>query len=363
MSMSRPQNISSPTERLDVDYDGIHRAAELLKQGGIVAFGTETVYGLGGISTSQSTVERIFTAKGRPSFNPLISHFPSAEAAFAQANMGIPLKEIAFKLAQTFWPGPLTLILPRHPQSRICSAVSAGLSSLAVRVPRGRAVQEVLRLVGAPVAAPSANRSGKVSPSSAAHVLDELDGRIDAVLNTGPCQVGVESTVLDLTGAQPILLRPGGITLEELEQICGPVLLPSASQTVETLAPSSPGQLLSHYAPSLPVRLNAIDLLPGEALLAFGDELPKGAEHTLCWNLSPSGNVEEAAQRLFTGLRYLDREATRQQLTAIAVPPLPTEGLGRALQDRLKRAAAPRPLQNTPPHSTAAHPNTPSHNS
>lgn len=338
------------TERLDQDYDGIRRAARLLRQGGLVAFGTETVYGLGGLATSQRTVEHIFRAKGRPSFNPLISHFASAEAAFAEADMAIPLRDMAHALAQRFWPGPLTLILPRHAESRICRAVTAGLETLAVRVPKGRAVEELLRLTGEPIAAPSANRSGRVSPSTARHVLDELEGRIDAVLDTGPCTVGLESTVLDLTGPQPVLRRPGGVTLEELQDVCGPIIV-AEHETAEdgTTRPNAPGQLSSHYAPSLPVRLDATHIKPGEAFLTFDNQKAEGPHPDLTLNLSPDGNVEEAARRLFASLRQLDQAAIRQGLTGIAVAPLPEAGLGRALKDRLKRAAAPRPTDQTSP--------------
>ncbi|MCT6819638.1 L-threonylcarbamoyladenylate synthase [Bombella apis] len=338
------------TERLDQDHDGIRRAARLLRQGALVAFGTETVYGLGGLATSQRTVERIFKAKGRPSFNPLISHFASADAAFAEADMAIPLHDMARRLAQRFWPGPLTLILPRHAKSRIAQAVTAGLETLAVRVPKGRAVEDLLRLAGAPIAAPSANRSGRVSPSTARHVLDELEGRIDAVLDTGPCAVGLESTVLDLSGSHPILRRPGGVTLEELQEICGPIIVADHAGAADgTSPPNAPGQLSSHYAPSLPVRLDATHAQPDEAFLTFGDTQAETVSSSLTLNLSPDGNVEEAARRLFASLRQLDQSASRQGLAGIAVAPLPDAGLGRALKDRLKRAAAPRPTDSAAP--------------
>ncbi len=348
--MPHPAPSHHRTERLDQDHDGIRRAARLLRQGGLVAFGTETVYGLGGLATSQRTVERIFQAKGRPSFNPLISHFASAEAAFAEANMTIPLRDMAHALARKFWPGPLTLILPRHAESRISQAVTAGLETIAVRVPKGRAVEELLRLTGEPIAAPSANRSGRVSPSTARHVLDELEGRIDAVLDTGPCTVGLESTVLDLTGPHPILRRPGGVTLEELHDICGStIVVEQGAADGSTPRPNAPGQLSSHYAPSLPVRLNATHIQPGEAFLTFGTQQTEGPQPDLTLNLSPDGNVEEAARRLFASLRQLDQAANRQGLTGIAVAPLPEAGLGRALKDRLRRAAAPRPADQTSP--------------
>lgn len=338
---------SSLTERLDVSYDGVHRAADLIRQGGIVAFGTETVYGLGALSASRRAVSRVFSVKGRPSFNPLINHFAHKERAFAEASLDIPLATLAHTLADHFWPGPLTLVLPRHPESRICDTASAALPSVALRVPRGRAVQEMLALIDAPVAAPSANRSGRISPSTAAHVLDGLDGLIDAVLDTGPCMVGVESTVIDLTGEKPTLLRPGGVTQEELEALCGPLSQASAHHaTSSTHHPTAPGQLSSHYAPHLPVRLDVNNPAPRDALLTFGETHHDDSSQRLTWNLSPSGDLAEAAARLFAGLRFLDHEGGRRGLEAIAVSPLPSHGLGHALRDRLQRAAAPRPTDH-----------------
>ncbi|TPW34950.1 L-threonylcarbamoyladenylate synthase [Oecophyllibacter saccharovorans] len=336
---------SRQTERLPASYDGIRRAAELLRHGGVVAFGTETVYGLGALSTSGKAVERIYTVKGRPSFNPLISHVATATQAFAEAAPDFPLRALAHQLADAFWPGPLTLVVPRAPTSRISKAVSAGLGSIALRVPQGRIVQELLALVAAPVAAPSANRSGAVSPSTARHVLDGLDGRIDAVLDSGPSGIGVESTIVDLSGERPRLLRPGGITREALEEICGPLESAAALPSSETPSPKAPGQLSSHYAPSLPVTLNMTDPATEQAVLAFGktgETGPANSADRLVWNLSESGNLAEAAARLYAGLRFLDTEGTRRGLKGIAVQPIPAEGLGEALNDRLKRAAAPR---------------------
>lgn len=323
------------TERLAPTPTGLQTAARILRAGGLVAFGTETVYGLGGDATQPQAVARIFEAKNRPRFNPLISHFASAHAAFAH----VIAPPVAYKLAHAFWPGPLTLVLPRSEASTVSELAADGLSSLAVRVPRGAAVQALLAQVGNPIAAPSANRSGRISPSDAAHVFDELAGRIDAVLDTGPCAVGLESTVLDLTTPdRPVLLRHGGIPAEALEAICGPLTYP---QTQSDAAPVSPGRMLSHYAPSLPVRLEATDVSPTEALLAFGPHMPHGAAVT--WNLSESGNLDEAAARLFAGLRFLDNEGTKLGLTTLAVQPIPAQGLGLAIRDRLHRAAAPRP--------------------
>ncbi|MXV44772.1 threonylcarbamoyl-AMP synthase [Saccharibacter sp. 17.LH.SD] len=335
-------SLPSATERLTVSYDGIRRAAEIICHGGVVAFGTETVYGLGALSTSRKAVARIFDIKGRPSFNPLINHFATPDRAFAEVTLDIPLREQALALAERFWPGPLTLVLPRHEGSRICDTASAALPSLALRVPQGRAIQEMLRLIDAPVAAPSANRSGLISPSTASHVLSGLDGKIDAILDTGPSAVGVESTVVDLSGARPLLLRPGGITREALEEICGPV----DTQTSDNHQPRSPGQLSSHYAPHLPLRLNADHIKASEALLAFG-HIPGALRHSpLIWNLSENEDLAEAAARLFAGLHFLDYEGKRRNLSGIAAMPLPSHGMGLALLDRLRRAAAPRPHQN-----------------
>ncbi|RAI56945.1 L-threonylcarbamoyladenylate synthase [Roseicella frigidaeris] len=316
------------------------RAAALLRDGRLVAFPTETVYGLGGDATNAEAVAGIFAAKGRPHFNPLICHYPSAEAAFAD----VLADERAHRLAAQFWPGALTLVLPRAAACRVDLLAGAGLDTLAVRVPANPLARALLREVGVPVAAPSANRSGQVSPTTAAHVLDGLGGRIAAVVDGGPCTVGVESTVLDLAGNGPegaaVLLRPGGVPAEAIEALLGPIgrALPVAAAAA-TASLRSPGLLLSHYAPGLPVRLDAISLAPDEALLAFGRPLPGAA---LAWNLSERGDLQEAAARLFAGLRWLDAEGTRRGCRGIAVMPVPETGLGAAINDRLARAAAPR---------------------
>jgi L-threonylcarbamoyladenylate synthase len=308
------------------------RAAALLRAGELVAFPTETVYGLGGDAGNGRAVAGIFAAKGRPHFNPLICHYPDAAAAFAD----VVADARARALAARFWPGPLTLVLPRRPDCRVDLLTGAGLETLAVRVPDHPLALALLRQGGVPVAAPSANRSGGVSPTTAAHVLEGLSGRIAAVLDGGPCGVGVESTVLDLSGAAPLLLRPGGVTLEAIEAVLGPVarVLPAAGAT-----PRSPGQLLSHYAPALPVRLGATQVAADEALLAFGPALPGAA---ITWNLSERGDLAEAAARLFAGLRWLDAEGVRRGCRGIAAMPVPETGLGLAINDRLARAAAPR---------------------
>ena len=321
------------TELLPATPDGIARAAALLRDGRLVAFGTETVYGLGADATDARAVAAIFAAKDRPRFNPLICHYPDAEAAFAD----VVAESVARRVAAAFWPGPLTLVLPRRPASKVAALTSAGLDSLAVRVPAHPVALALLRAVGRPVAAPSANRSGQVSPTTAAHVLAELGGRIDAVLDSGPCAVGVESTVLDLTGKRPVLLRPGGVTAEMLEAAIGKVAEAGALAPGE--APRAPGQLASHYAPALPVRRNAAEARAGEALLAFGPPLP-GA--SVVFNLSPAGDLTEAAARLFAGLRILDERGAAAGLVGIAAMAVPERGLGRAINDRLARAAAPR---------------------
>jgi len=312
-------------------------AAALLRAGALVGFPTETVYGLGGDARDGKAVAGIFAAKGRPQFNPLICHFPEFEAAFAE----VIADDRARTLAARFWPGPLTLVLPRRPTCRVDLLAGAGLDTLAVRVPAHPVALDLLRLVDRPVAAPSANRSGEVSPTTAAHVLAGLGGRIAAVLDGGDCAVGVESTVLDLSGGGAVLLRPGGVPAEAIEAAIGPVGRPlplSAAEATRSLR--SPGMLLSHYAPSLPVRLGATEVGAEEALLAFGPSPLPGSG--AMWNLSPGGDAEEAARRLFAGLRWLDAEGRRLGLARIAAMPVPDAGLGAAINDRLARAAAPR---------------------
>ncbi len=324
------------TERLRNDDAGIARAAELLRSGELVAFGTETVYGLGADATNARAVAAVFDAKGRPHFNPLISHYPDADAAFRH----VEAPAMARELAARFWPGPLTLVLPRRVTCPVALLAGAGLDTLAVRVPAGETVRALLRRVGRPVAAPSANRSGQVSPTTAAHVLAGLDGRIAGVLDSGACAVGIESTVLDLAAGGPFLLRPGGVSLDQLEDAIGPVgrgITPLAAEAPRTLR--SPGLLVSHYAPLLPVRLGAASAGLGEALLAFG---PAPAGAGCVFQLSEAGDLVEAASRLFAGLRWLDEEGARLGLAAIAAMPVPSNGLGLAINDRLQRAAAPR---------------------
>ncbi|GAB5470875.1 MAG: L-threonylcarbamoyladenylate synthase [Rhodospirillales bacterium] len=305
----------------------IARAAALLRAGRLVAFPTETVYGLGADATDDRAVAEIFAAKGRPRFNPLIVHYADA-AAVARDVLANPLAEA---LAARFWPGPLTLVLPRRPDCRVSLLCSAGLDSLAVRVPGHRLARALIAATDRPLAAPSANRSGRVSPTTARHVREELGAAVALVLDGGPCEIGLESTVVDLTGARPRLLRAGGLTRETLEAVTGPL----AGQEEAEARPRSPGQLSSHYAPRLPLRLNARKVGADEGLLAFGTPLEGAARVE---NLSPGGDLTEAAARLFAALRSLDRPA----LSAIAVMPIPESGLGEAINDRLARAAAPR---------------------
>nr|WP_321983721.1 L-threonylcarbamoyladenylate synthase [uncultured Lichenicoccus sp.] len=325
------------TESLAAGPQGVARAASLLQDGRLVAFGTETVYGLGADASNPAAVRTVFAAKGRPGHNPLIAHVADADAAFAQ---GVPTA-CARVLAAAFWPGPLTLVLPRRPDGAVCDKATAGLPTIALRVPAAAMALALLRAVGRPVAAPSANRSGRVSPTDAAHVLDGLDGRVDAVLDCGPCPVGLESTVLDLTGERPRLLRAGGVPIEAIGAVLAAAGLPPpdlepAARTARLVAP---GMLASHYAPLLPLRLEAGSVAADEALLAFGTALPGAA---LTWNLSAAGDTNEAASRLFAGLRVLDEQGIRLGLRGIAAMPVPGAGLGPAIRDRLARAAAPR---------------------
>ncbi len=318
------------TELLAADPAGIARAAALLLAGELVAFGTETVYGLGARAADGEAVARIYEAKGRPRFNPLICHYLSADAAFRD----VADNEMARALATRFWPGPLTLVLPRRADCKVSLLAGAGLATLAVRVPATAVAQVLLAAVGEAVAAPSANRSGRISPTRAEHVMAELGGRIAAVLDSGPCPVGVESTVLDLAGP-PVLLRHGGVPREAIEALVGPV----GEATSPAAAPRAPGQLASHYAPSLPLRLEATSVGTDEALLAFGPPL---AGAGAVFQLSARRDPVEAAARLFEGLRWLDAEGTARGLRRIAAMAVPGGGLGAAINDRLARAAAPR---------------------
>ncbi len=311
------------TRTLAPDADGIAEAARLLAEGRLVAFPTETVYGLGGDARSDTAVARIFAAKGRPSFNPLIVHLPDLAAVETVAEVSPRARD----LGRAFWPGPLTLVLPVI-EGAVSPLVTAGLPSVAVRVPAHPLAQALLRAFGGPVAAPSANPSGRVSPTRAEHVLDGLSGRIAAVLDGGACAVGLESTIL-ITDPEPLLLRPGGLPVEALEAALG-LQLQAAGDGAK---PTAPGQLASHYAPAARVRLDATQAGPGEVLVGFGPVA--GA-----LSLSTTGDLVEAAARLFHVLRQADRLAGPGG--SIAFAPVPETGLGRAINDRLRRAAAPR---------------------
>lgn len=312
---------------LPADAAAIARAADLLRAGRLVAFPTETVYGLGGDATSDAAVAAIFEAKGRPHFNPLIVHVPG----LAEAEPLAVFDEPARAAAARFWPGPLTVVLRRREASGLSLLASAGLDTVALRAPAHPVARALLRAAARPVAAPSANRSGRVSPTTANHVAAELGGRVGLILDAGPTAIGIESTVVDMTRIAPALLRPGGVTLEALRQALGRV---DVASDVDD-APRSPGRLASHYSPERPLRLDASQAQPGEALLAFGPgQAPPGFAEVL-W-LSHTGDLAEAAANLFAMLRRLDRP----EFAGVAVMPIPEAGLGRAINDRLRRAAA-----------------------
>ncbi len=314
------------TETLGFDQNGIDRATQILRAGELVAFPTETVYGLGGDARNDLAVAKIFAAKGRPRFNPLIVHVSDAKAAEEFAIFDDQARDIA----AAFWPGPLTMVLPLRAGAGLSHLVTAELTSVAIRVPAHQTALAVLRAFGGPLAAPSANPSGRISPTRAAHVAAGLTGRIAAILDGGSSVVGVESTILGLLDG-PVLLRAGGIARETLEAHLGHAL----SQGQGGKAPNAPGQLASHYAPNAALRLGAQAALEGEVLIGFG--ALQGA-----LNLSPSGNLVEAAANLFHMLRQADDLAGKGG--RIAVAEIPSLGLGLAINDRLMRAAAPRDL-------------------
>ncbi len=313
--------MADQSEILQFDTDGIARAAALLSSGQLVAFPTETVYGLGADARDGDAVARVYAAKGRPSFNPLIAHL--ADAGLARSH--VQWSDMAEILATAFWPGPLTLVLPLKPGHGLSTLVTAGLGTVALRVPAHPAAHALLEAFGGPVAAPSANPSGRISPTTAAHVLAGLSGRIAAVLDDGPCTVGLESTIIGLDGPAPTLLRAGGLPQEAVEAALGrPLSVVSGAEVI------APGQLASHYAPRARVRLNATSAEAEEVMLGFGP-----VDGVL--NLSPSGDLVAAASHLFDHLHQLDA-----MNRPIAVAPVPDHGLGRAINDRLRRAAAPR---------------------
>jgi L-threonylcarbamoyladenylate synthase len=327
------------TRVLPAGTDAIEAAAVVLAEGGLVAFPTETVYGLGADATCDSAVAKLYAAKERPAFNPLIAHVPD----FAAARRLALFDDEAVALATAFWPGPLTLVLRKRDGCLVGQLATAGLETIAVRVPNYRVARDILRAFGKPVVAPSANRSGLVSPTSAQHVLADLAGRINLIVDDGPSPVGVESTIVACLG-QAMLLRPGAIPRANIERILGRVLAPiegeAAVATNGNLSPPpAPGMLASHYAPRAAVRLHAATVMPGEALLAFGPNLAADARQAAATlNLSAQGDLAEAAANLFAHLRTLDSDA----IGTIAVMPIPAQGLGEAINDRLRHAAAPR---------------------
>ncbi|MCH2550225.1 MAG: threonylcarbamoyl-AMP synthase [Alphaproteobacteria bacterium] len=303
-----------------------YKAANILNKGGIVAFPTETVYGLGADARNEEAVLKVFRVKKRPSFNPLIIHLADIELAKRQAEFNA----LAIYVAEVFWPGPLTLVLPRASDCNVSRIACAGLKTLALRVPENPAAQDLLTTFSGPIAAPSANISGSVSPTRADHISDSLLDKTDLILDGGPCKIGLESTVLDLTVDQPRILRHGAIPLESLIEKLGDIKEYNHSSNTEI---KSPGLLRRHYATNQPLRLNAITAQPNEAYLAFGDCTSKNA--AIVRNLSESGDLSEAANKLFLLLRELDMP----KYESIAVAPIPNEGLGRAINDRLERAA------------------------
>jgi L-threonylcarbamoyladenylate synthase len=320
----------------------IKQAKAELATGGLVAFPTETVYGLGADATNDGAVAKLYAAKGRPSFNPLIAHVADLAAARRLAQFD----DEALKLAGAFWPGPVTLVLCKLPTCPVGQLATAGLDTVAVRVPSHPVAREILLAFGKPVVAPSANRSGQVSPTSAQHVRADLAGRIDLIIDDGPCPVGVESTILGCVG-RTTLLRPGAVPRVAVERFLGrdigiAAMLDDAGADGQ---PVAPGMLASHYAPRATVRMNAVTVVPGEALLAFGQTLPDTADNAeTILNLSGRGQLVEAAANLFNYLRVLDSYG----IGSIAVMPIPDEGLGEAINDRLRRAAAPRHLAPRP---------------
>jgi len=317
---SIPSNLVVPATE-----NSLSRASEILRDGGLVAFPTETVYGLGANATDDKAVARIYQAKARPSFNPLILHIADVTAAEALVTFG----DRANALAKRFWPGALTMVLPRRTDASISRLALAGLDTVALRCPAHPVARTILAQVKRPIAAPSANRSGRISPTTAQHVADDLNGAVDLIVDGGPCPVGIESTILDLTVEPACLLRPGGVTRDEIESVIGPITVSEGSDA----QPKSPGRLARHYAPATPLRLNATAVAPDEALLAFGPTPLAGGKITA--NLSASEDAAEAAANLFAMLHKLDASGA----TSIAVMPIPNEGLGAAINDRLRRAA------------------------
>lgn len=324
------------TEVRKVNVSAIKAAARVLHDGGLVAFPTETVYGLGADAANGVAVAKLYAAKGRPSFNPLIVHVSDLAAARQIARFN----DAANRLV-AFWPGPLTLVLPKNPVCSVAELATAGLETIAVRVPAHPVARDLLAIFGGPIVAPSANRSGHVSPTDAQHVLADLDGRVNLVLDGGSAPVGVESSIVACIDNSTLLLRPGGVPRADLERALGHPLTPEVAAVSDgDESPIAPGMLTSHYAPRARIRLNADRVFAGEAVLAFGAKYPPGGQQAaMLLNLSERGDLVEAAANLFSHLRALDASG----VASIAVMPVPFEGLGEAINDRLTRAAAPRP--------------------
>jgi L-threonylcarbamoyladenylate synthase len=330
-----PVNVGLKTQILPAGEAAVAAAVRCLAEGGLVAFPTETVYGLGADATNSQAIARLYQAKGRPAFNPLIAHVSDLRAAERIARFDAK----ASALAEAFWPGPLTLVLPKTKDCTVADLATAGLDSIAIRVPAHPLARSILRAFGRPVVAPSANLSGHVSPTSAAHVQSDLAGRIDLIVDGGAVEVGVESTIVGCFNEQ-MLLRPGGVPRGDIERVLGRALVqPPEDADSDTSQPLAPGMLASHYAPRTRVRLDAGTIEAGEALLAFGsDPVPGSDRATATMNLSARGDLAEAAANLFGYLRALDARGAR----AIAVMPVPHHGLGEAINDRLRRAAVGR---------------------
>jgi L-threonylcarbamoyladenylate synthase len=328
-------NVGLKTQILPVDEAAPAVAARALAAGGLVAFPTETVYGLGADANNPAAIARLYQAKGRPSFNPLIAHVFDLKAAQQIGRFDAP----ALALANAFWPGPLTLVLPKKVGCAVADLATAGLDTVAIRVPAHPVARQILRAFGGAVVAPSANLSGHVSPTTASHVQSDLAGRIDLIIDGGPVEVGVESTIVGCFDA-PMLLRPGGVPREQIERVLGRRLTQAVADVDnDTGQPLAPGMLASHYAPRSRLRLDAENIEAGEALLAFGPAMPPGVDGaSAVMNLSARGDLTEAAANLFGYLRALDARA----VPAIAVMPIPQDGLGEAINDRLRRAAMGR---------------------
>ena len=328
-------NVGLKTQILPAGEAAVAAAARILAEGGLVAFPTETVYGLGADATNAAAIAHLYQAKGRPAFNPLIAHVGELAAAQQIARFDAT----ATALAEAFWPGPLTLVLPKTADCAVADLATAGLETIAIRIPAHPVAREILRLFGGPVVAPSANISGHVSPTTAAHVQSDLAGRIDLIVDGGAVAVGVESTIVGCFD-EPLLLRPGGLPRAEIEGVLGRALKqPPTEADSDSGQPLAPGMLASHYAPRAKVRLQARHVEPGEALLAFGLGAISGIDGaSAVMNLSERGDLDEAAANLFGYLRALDGKGAR----TIAVMPVPDEGLGEAINDRLRRAAVGR---------------------